>query len=790
MIPLLAGFVIVSGLLLAGQTACAQPTVITYQGHLNDGAVAANGNYDFQFTLHDSVAGGTAVAGPLSHLAVPVTNGLFTVRLDFGSTPFSGQALWLEVGVRPAGSEGVFVPLIPRQPLTATPFAIRAGHYDGPVGATQIQGALGASNLAAGSITADKLDASVTSNLLAASHSAVAVASNTILGMFETVSAPVLVTANDTNSVWVSAGGATGFTSPQQFWRRTASLFTNASTPTTGRVLTNHGTFWAMARDGAPLLYTNATLTGQYGPASGAPPVPFVSWGTNILGTNYVPQLKQNIGAEAYAALAFKGGQSGWPPYGADERGFMLFSVDGKNWIGGTGRPLLDEPMRNGGFIRVGNAFAFGYSPHISTQVVPHVALRITTNFADWTFKTNLSAALPGETLPAHTRTWVPAQPFVVVQDKLWFFFSVSTNGSATNFVDAGHFKQRAIACPLSTFPHGWSAAYQWEFPRTNVIDFNPFFDEERQAVVGIYKDETRSINEMARFSSLDLANAQVLLDNEFPFGPFPGGEAANIVRIPGGYRCYRTLYHYDYGSMGKGHAIIYADTTNLAVGWPDMWASRAINAAADFQAFGVLRLTNHVDIQNAMAAAVGGMGLAGVVNIRGMLGEQYSGRLDRGFAFGSMTNSPDDHAGVNIGTETWTAGGWGVQRQSNQYRMDWWLADPALSSSALPYVSSYARFLLSARNHRMDFHVPLYGAGTGLSNIPPAGIVGGAATLGGANVFTGSNAFAAGLRVGGTGGPAGAGAHLSTDGTNLLVILENGAGGRTTNKVTLSPWP
>jgi len=30
----------------------------------------------------------------------------------------------------------------------------------------------------------------------------------------------------------------------------------------------------------------------------------------------------------------------------------------------------------------------------------------------------------------------------------------------------------------------------------------------------------------------------------------------------------------------------------------------------------------------------------------------------------------------------------------------------------------------------------------------------------------------------------------LSSDGTNLLVILDNGMGGRTTNKVNLSPWP
>ena len=39
------------------------------------------------------------VAGP----GVPVTNGLFTVTLDFGTSVFTGPARWLEIGVRTNG---------------------------------------------------------------------------------------------------------------------------------------------------------------------------------------------------------------------------------------------------------------------------------------------------------------------------------------------------------------------------------------------------------------------------------------------------------------------------------------------------------------------------------------------------------------------------------------------------------------------------------------------------------------------------------------------------------------
>src|SRR5260370_28896489 len=48
------------GLFCAG-AALAQTTTITYQGRLTDGVTPANGNYDFQFALWDSLSAGTQI---------------------------------------------------------------------------------------------------------------------------------------------------------------------------------------------------------------------------------------------------------------------------------------------------------------------------------------------------------------------------------------------------------------------------------------------------------------------------------------------------------------------------------------------------------------------------------------------------------------------------------------------------------------------------------------------------------------------------------------------------------
>jgi trimeric autotransporter adhesin len=101
-------------------------TAFTYQGRLIDGTNVANGQYDLQFVLFDAASGGNPV-GPTNLFApVAVSNGQFTLALDFGDLPFDGSARWLEVGVRTNGAVGGFTTLTPRQAVTPTPYAIHA----------------------------------------------------------------------------------------------------------------------------------------------------------------------------------------------------------------------------------------------------------------------------------------------------------------------------------------------------------------------------------------------------------------------------------------------------------------------------------------------------------------------------------------------------------------------------------------------------------------------------------------------------------------------------------------
>jgi len=104
----------------------AQVTAMIYQGNLNTGSAPANGSFDLTFTLYDSTnVPGNVIAGPLTNAATAVSNGLFTVMLDFGSGPFNGSPCWLEIGARTNGS-GAFITLAPRQPIASTPYAVQA----------------------------------------------------------------------------------------------------------------------------------------------------------------------------------------------------------------------------------------------------------------------------------------------------------------------------------------------------------------------------------------------------------------------------------------------------------------------------------------------------------------------------------------------------------------------------------------------------------------------------------------------------------------------------------------
>lgn len=107
----------------------AQNTAFTYQGRLAENNVAVNGGYDMQFRLYDNpnAGEGTQQGATVSKPNTQVSNGLFTVELDFGSAVFAlGGELFLEINIRPSGSQGGYTGLAPRQRLTSAPYSIRS----------------------------------------------------------------------------------------------------------------------------------------------------------------------------------------------------------------------------------------------------------------------------------------------------------------------------------------------------------------------------------------------------------------------------------------------------------------------------------------------------------------------------------------------------------------------------------------------------------------------------------------------------------------------------------------
>lgn len=138
----LAMFAIVLAFWFSAHSILAQTATFTYQGKLTDGGNPANGSYDLQFALFDSVSGGSQIGSTLPLAGTTVTGGVFVVQLDFGVDAFPGANRFLETSVRPAGT-GVFTLLTPRQLITATPYAIRsakATNADSATNAAQLGG--------------------------------------------------------------------------------------------------------------------------------------------------------------------------------------------------------------------------------------------------------------------------------------------------------------------------------------------------------------------------------------------------------------------------------------------------------------------------------------------------------------------------------------------------------------------------------------------------------------------------------------------------------------------------
>lgn len=128
-------------------------TAFTYQGRLTTGTNAADGIFDFKFSLYDAVTSGGQVGSSVTNAATAVANGYFVATLDFGAA-FDGNARWLETAVRTNGAAS-FVTLAPRQPLTAAPYATYAPGAGTASAVTA--GAITSAMLADGAVTTAKI---------------------------------------------------------------------------------------------------------------------------------------------------------------------------------------------------------------------------------------------------------------------------------------------------------------------------------------------------------------------------------------------------------------------------------------------------------------------------------------------------------------------------------------------------------------------------------------------------------------------------------------------------------
>lgn len=141
------------GTLLAvfGSSISAQTTAFSYQGSLKDGGNLANGAFQMQFKLFDSLGGAGQVGSTITDVPVTASQGVFSVKLDFGANALSGANRWLEIAVRHNAGEA-YTTLSPREQIASSPYSVRtlsAASADTATTATTATNALNLGGVAA-----------------------------------------------------------------------------------------------------------------------------------------------------------------------------------------------------------------------------------------------------------------------------------------------------------------------------------------------------------------------------------------------------------------------------------------------------------------------------------------------------------------------------------------------------------------------------------------------------------------------------------------------------------------
>lgn len=251
-------------LVCGGLDSARAATGFMYQGRLVDGASLANGNYELGFRLFDSLSGGAAVGSDLSQASVAVSQGLFTVELDFGAAAFDGSERWLQISARPVGSLDPAEVLVPRQPIAVVPYALRSFAGSGNA-AELISGTLPDARLSTG--IARTLDVSTTSNALTAQLTQLAASVTSLTSSLVSLSnrvatlegnagaslpAGVVMVSIDPADPGLIGMGLSQFTSVE------APGWSNGSTGDAPAARFGHGAVWT----GSQLIVWGGTLNG------------------------------------------------------------------------------------------------------------------------------------------------------------------------------------------------------------------------------------------------------------------------------------------------------------------------------------------------------------------------------------------------------------------------------------------------------------------------------------------------------------------------------------------------
>ena len=122
-IRVFTGIAVFAVLLAAVLSISGQSTAFSYQGQLSELGVKVTGTRIFRFTLFDE--NGVAIPGAMVEQNLPVNAGSFSTTLDFGSVVFPGANRTVEIAIKVNVADPYTV-LSPKQPILATPYAIRS----------------------------------------------------------------------------------------------------------------------------------------------------------------------------------------------------------------------------------------------------------------------------------------------------------------------------------------------------------------------------------------------------------------------------------------------------------------------------------------------------------------------------------------------------------------------------------------------------------------------------------------------------------------------------------------